>query len=168
VTSYHLKPGTSWAETYARCVSVAPEAFEPDRILNLIGGDWARVGRPGDHVTPVDGSPIQGPPRVDRATAEQAVRDARQAHDDWSKVDLDERRERVTRAVDEMSQHRDLLAMLPSRVAKFFAAQGDVRSLDLPVPLPRFQVRLHWHERDELNVAGKWLRTAVADALRGI
>jgi len=62
----------------------------------------------------------------------------------------------------------DLLAMLPSRVAKFFAAQGDVRSLDLPVPLPRFQVRLHWHERDELNVAGKWLRTAVADALRGI
>jgi len=91
---------------------VAPEAFEPDRILNLIGGDWARVGRPGDHVTPVDGSPIQGPPRVDRATAEQAVRDARQAHDDWSKVDLDERRERVTRAVDEMSQHRDLLAML--------------------------------------------------------
>ena len=40
MTSYHLKPGTSWAETYARCVSVAPEAFEPDRILNLIGGEW--------------------------------------------------------------------------------------------------------------------------------
>ncbi|MBS0418417.1 MAG: LysR family transcriptional regulator [Proteobacteria bacterium] len=62
----------------------------------------------------------------------------------------------------------DLLAMLPSRVAKFFAAHGDVRSLDLPVALPRFQVRLHWHERDDLNVAGKWLRAAVADALRGI
>ena len=112
MTSYHLKPGTSWAETYARCVSVAPEAFEPDRILNLIGDEWVRAGRPGDHVTPVDGSPIQGPPRVDRATAQRAVEDARTSHEAWSKVDLDERRERVTRAVDEMSQHRDLLAML--------------------------------------------------------
>ena len=46
MTSYQLKPGTSWAETYARCVTVAPEAFEPDRILNLIGDDWVRVGRP--------------------------------------------------------------------------------------------------------------------------
>ena len=84
MSSLQLKPGTSWSETYARCVSVAPEAFEPDRILNLIGGEWARVGRPGDHVTPVDGSPIQGPPRVDRATAEQAVRDARQARSTWT------------------------------------------------------------------------------------
>jgi acyl-CoA reductase-like NAD-dependent aldehyde dehydrogenase len=112
VTSYQLKPGTSWAETYARCVSVAPEAFEPDRILNLIGDEWVRAGRPGDHATPVDGSPIQGPPRVDRATAQGAVEEARRSHEAWSKVDLDERRERVTRAVDEMSQHRDLLAML--------------------------------------------------------
>ena len=31
-----LKAGTSWAETYAQCVSVAPEAFDPDRIRNLI------------------------------------------------------------------------------------------------------------------------------------
>jgi len=112
MTSLQLKPGTSWAETYARCVTVAPEAFEPDRILNLIGDEWVRVGRPGDHVTPVDGSPIQGPPRVDHATAVQAVVDARRSHDAWSDVDLDERRERVTRAVDEMSQHRDLLALL--------------------------------------------------------
>ena len=112
MTKLQLKPGTSWADTYDRCVAVAPEAFESDRILNLVGGDWARVGRPGDHVSPVDGSPIQGPPRVDHATAVQAVEDARQAHDDWAKVDLDERRDRVTRAVDEMAQHRDLLALL--------------------------------------------------------
>ena len=30
-----MKAGTSWAETYARCVSVAPEAFDPDRILGV-------------------------------------------------------------------------------------------------------------------------------------
>jgi acyl-CoA reductase-like NAD-dependent aldehyde dehydrogenase len=108
----HLKPGTSWAQTYARCESVAPEAFEPDRILNLVAGEWQRIGRPGDHVTPVDGSPIQGPPRVDHSTASAAVEDARRQHEAWATVDLDERRERVTKAVDDLTAHRDLLALL--------------------------------------------------------
>ena len=107
-----LKPGTSWAETYARCESVAPEAFDSDRILNLVGGDWQPVGRPGDHVTPVDGSPIHGPPKVGHPTAVAAVEDARRQHAAWGKVDLEERRDRVTRAVDELATHRDLLALL--------------------------------------------------------
>ena len=112
MTALRLKPGTSWSETYARCESAAPEAFESDRTLNLIGGEWRRVGRPGDHLTPVDGSPIQGPPRVDQATAAAAVEDARRQHDEWTKVDLDERKERVTQAVDALAAQRDLLAML--------------------------------------------------------
>jgi len=107
-----LKPGTSWWETYARCVSAAPEAFDSDRLLNLIGGEWRRVGRPGDHVNPVDGTPIPGPPRIDFAQASAAVEQAVQQHVAWGKVGLDERRERVTAAVDAMAQHRDLLAML--------------------------------------------------------
>ena len=68
--AYQLKAGTSWWETYARCVAVAPEAFDSDRLRNLTGGEWRRVGTPGDHVTPVDGSPIPGPPRV---TYDEAV-----------------------------------------------------------------------------------------------
>ncbi len=108
----HLKPGTSWAETYARCLSAAPEAFEADRILNLVGGEWQRIGRPGDHVTPVDGSPIQGPPRVDHGTAFSAVEEARRQHEAWGGVGLEERRERVTKAVDDLTANRDLLALL--------------------------------------------------------
>ena len=53
-----IKPGTSWPETYERCTQAAPEAFDEDRILNLIGGEWRRVGTPGDHVTPDDGTSI--------------------------------------------------------------------------------------------------------------
>ena len=34
-----LKPGTSWADAYGRARALAPEAFDADRILNLIGGD---------------------------------------------------------------------------------------------------------------------------------
>ena len=80
VTNLQLKPGCSWAETYARCVSVAPEAFESDRIRNLSHGKWQRVGVPGHHVTPVDLSPIQGPPRVERDIAASAVEHARDQH----------------------------------------------------------------------------------------
>ena len=107
-----VKPGTSWSETYARCVQAAPEAFDPDRLRNLTGGEWRRVGRPGDHVTPVDGTPIPGPPRVDYDEACQAVAAARAQHEAWAGVDLDERRARVTTAVDLMARHRDLLALL--------------------------------------------------------
>jgi acyl-CoA reductase-like NAD-dependent aldehyde dehydrogenase len=93
-------------------VSVAPEAFESDRIRNLLHGEWQRVGVPGHHVTPVDLSPIQGPPRVERDIAASAVEHARDQHAAWSKVGLAERRERVTAAIDSMVLHRDLLALL--------------------------------------------------------
>jgi acyl-CoA reductase-like NAD-dependent aldehyde dehydrogenase len=112
VANLQLKPGTSWWETYARCVSTAPEAFESDRLLNLFDGRWQRVGRPGFHVNPVDGTSIQGPPQVEQATAVAAVEAAVRQHEEWGKVELDERKERVSAAVDMMAAHRDLLALL--------------------------------------------------------
>ncbi len=107
-----LKPGTSWWETYTRCVSVAPEAFDSDRLRNLVGGEWRRIGIPGDAVTPVDGTPIPGPPRVNYEDAIAAVAHACDEHLEWAKVDLDERRVRVTTATDALTEHRDLLALL--------------------------------------------------------
>ncbi len=107
-----LKSGTSWWDTYARCVAAAPEAFDSDRLRNLTRGEWRRVGIPGDHVTSVDGSPIPGPPRVDVDEAVAAVEHASAEHAKWRRVDLDERRTRITQAVDAMTEHRDLLAML--------------------------------------------------------
>ena len=107
-----MKAGTSWAETYSRCVSVAPEAFDPDRIRNLIGGEWVRAGVPGEHRNPVDGMEIEGPPRINHDEAVEAVNGAVREHAEWVKVGLDERRERVSRAVAAMREHRDLLALL--------------------------------------------------------
>ncbi len=107
-----LKRGTSWWETYARCEQVAPEAFESDRLRNLIHGEWRRVGTPGDHVTPIDGTPIPGPPRIDFDAAVEAVTSACEEHRSWGAVDLDERRRMVTEAVDSLTAHRDLLALL--------------------------------------------------------
>ena len=107
-----LKSGTSWAETYRRCMQVAPEAFDPDRIRNLIGGEWVRAGVPGEHRNPVDGSEIEGPPRIDHAEAERAVDGAVKQHQAWAGVGLEDRKARVARAVAAMREHRDLLAQL--------------------------------------------------------
>ena len=92
--------------------AAAPEAFDADRILNLHGGDWQRSGVPGEHVTPVDGTPVQGPPRVTHDEAAAAVAHAHREHDAWTGVDLDERKARVQSAVDGLAEVRDTLALL--------------------------------------------------------
>src|SRR5689334_21588141 len=107
-----LKPGTSWADVYARARAAAPEAFDEDRILNLIGGEWKRIGTPGEHVTPVDGTPIQGPPRIDHDDAVTAVAQAAGEHKAWGEVDLDERKTRVLDAVEALTAERETLALL--------------------------------------------------------
>jgi acyl-CoA reductase-like NAD-dependent aldehyde dehydrogenase len=107
-----LKPGTTWAETYKRCVDAAPEAFGDDRVLNYWGGEWHLDGIVAPATSPLDGTVIAGPPFLDLPTAEQAVRASLAQHRDWSQVPLDERRQRVTAAVRAMQEHRETLAML--------------------------------------------------------
>ncbi|SDQ95621.1 aldehyde dehydrogenase family protein [Thermostaphylospora chromogena] len=107
-----LKPGTAWHDVYARCLDVAPEAFHDDRVLNHWGGLWRRDGRAVPDVSPVDGTAIAGPPRVDRATAGRAVRASVDAHRRWRHVPLAERKARVSAVLDALTAHRDLLALL--------------------------------------------------------
>ena len=71
----HVKKGTDWKSVYAQARSLAPEAFETDRLNNLIMGEWAAVGTPSTHVNPVDQMPIGGPPKIDHQTAIDAVVD---------------------------------------------------------------------------------------------
>lgn len=107
-----LKPGTEWATAWQRCRAVAPEAFRDDRVLNLWNGAWQLDGRPLRAATPVDGTPVPGPPRLDRATARHAVRASLDQHRAWRDLPLAERRARVGAALDALAEHRDLLALL--------------------------------------------------------
>ncbi|MEV0596110.1 aldehyde dehydrogenase family protein [Nonomuraea cavernae] len=107
-----LKPGTSFPDAYDRCCAAAPEAFHDDRVLNHWGGFWQRDGRPAPVFSPVDGTAITGPPRLDRAGAARAVAGAVDEHRQWRHVPLAERRARVSAAVESMAAHRDLLALL--------------------------------------------------------
>ncbi|MFI9728803.1 aldehyde dehydrogenase family protein [Streptomyces sp. NPDC052092] len=107
-----LKSGTAWADAWQRCLAVAPEAFRDDRVLNLWNATWQADGRSLPAVSPVDGGPVAGPPRLDRATARQAVRAALDQHRAWRHVPLPERRARVAATLDALAEHRDLLALL--------------------------------------------------------
>ncbi|MEQ8148248.1 aldehyde dehydrogenase family protein [Streptomyces sp. OP7] len=107
-----LKSGTAWSDAWQRCLTVAPEAFRDDRVLNLWNAAWQADGRALPAVSPVDGTPVAGPPRLDRATARQAVRAALDQHRAWRHVPLPERRARVAATLDALAEHRDLLALL--------------------------------------------------------
>ena len=52
----------------------------------------------------------------------------------------------------------DLLAILPSRVARLFMEQGALKMLELPVTVPSFEVRIHWHNRQQSSPVNMWLR----------
>ncbi len=106
------KPGTGWAEVYLRARRAAPEAFDTDRIANLIGGQWKFVGETRPHPLAIDGTLVPGPPRVTREIAIAAVHEAVQQDADWSKVPLDERQRRVQKAVALLREHREIIALL--------------------------------------------------------
>ena len=110
--SLALKPGTEWQTVYGRAQAVAPDAFGDDRLLNYWGGRWRLEGTPEAATSPLDGSEITGPPRLDAATAQFAVRESFYQHRTWSIAPLAERKARVSAAVDDLAAHRDLLALL--------------------------------------------------------
>ncbi|KUJ70831.1 dehydrogenase [Streptomyces albus subsp. albus] len=107
-----LKPGTAWADAWERCLRAAPEAFQGARVLNLWNGAWQADGRALPAVSPVDGSPIAGPPRLDAQAAHRAVRAALDQHRAWRRRALPDRRARVEAALDALAEHRELLALL--------------------------------------------------------
>ncbi|MET9558532.1 aldehyde dehydrogenase family protein [Streptomyces sp. NPDC006645] len=107
-----LKAGTSWAATYERCVQVAPEAFGPDHVRNRWADAWQHDGEAAPALSPVDGTPIPGPPLLSGAEAAEAVRAAHQLHQQWRRTPLRERQARVSAALDALESHRELLARL--------------------------------------------------------
>ncbi|MEI6081722.1 MAG: aldehyde dehydrogenase family protein [Verrucomicrobiota bacterium] len=108
----HVKKGTDWKSVYAQARSLAPEAFEADRINNLIMGEWASVGTASTHVNPVDQMPIEGPPKIDHQTALDAVTAAALQHKSWGLVNLDERKARVNSGLQGLREARDTIALL--------------------------------------------------------
>jgi acyl-CoA reductase-like NAD-dependent aldehyde dehydrogenase len=108
-----IKPEAEWDVLLARVRAAVPEAFgADDHVLNLIDGEWAEPGHPKPFLSPVDGTFLGRFPMVGVPTAERAVRAAAGEFRAWSRIDLDERRRRVSECLDQLDTHRELLAYL--------------------------------------------------------
>lgn len=107
-----LKPGTSWQDAWQRSLAAAPEAFRDDQALNLWAAAWHPDGDPLPATSPVDGTPVAGPPRLDADAALHAVRASLDQHRAWRHVPLTERKARISAALDALTEHRELLALL--------------------------------------------------------
>ena len=108
-----VKPDAEWDVLLAAVRAAAPEAFGPDgEPLNLIGGGWRAPGNRKPVLSPVDGRLLGHLPMIDERTAHEAVTAAAAEAAAWSRLDLDERRQRVSATLDELRGHRDLLAYL--------------------------------------------------------
>jgi acyl-CoA reductase-like NAD-dependent aldehyde dehydrogenase len=110
--SLRLAPGTAWVDTLGRAIEAAPGAFSDNRLHNLVEGEWRDTGTPSPLRTPVDGTLLGYLPRLDAEAAKLAVLASAAEHRTWAATPLAERRERVVGALDELTERRDLLAML--------------------------------------------------------
>lgn len=107
-----LKQGTDFNSVFTRARQAAPEAFDQQSIRNFIGGEWVVLGNQISHLTPVDQSNIVGPSMLNLKQTQDAVHMAAKMHAAWGKVSLDERKSRVTKAVQLLRENRDTIAQL--------------------------------------------------------
>ena len=84
----------------------------PATLRNLIEGGWRSIGSPTPVRTPVDNTVLVNLPRLGAEPARAAVRFAAAEHRDWTVTPLPERKARVSAALDALTAHRDLLALL--------------------------------------------------------
>lgn len=56
----------------------------------------------------------------------------------------------------------ELLAIVPYRYGAAMVDSEDIRLLPVPVELPSFEVKQHWHERYHADASSRWLRQTIA------
>ncbi|MDX3894140.1 LysR family transcriptional regulator [Pusillimonas sp.] len=57
----------------------------------------------------------------------------------------------------------DLLAIVPSRLARTLALGGRILPLELPFPSLSYEVRQYWHERYHHDAGNSWMRKLIFD-----
>ena len=102
-----------WDNLMRRLNAAAPEAFTSDqRALNLMEGEWKDPGFGRHYTSSVDGRSLGRIPMIDLETALRAVRLAKSEAEQWSKVSLDQRKQRVTDCLAGLRKERELIALL--------------------------------------------------------
>lgn len=69
--------------------------------------------------------------------------------------------------VPDLLEHSDLVATLPRRLAKAFAARHRLVLLDAPLELRNIAICMAWHPSNERDPGSVWLRNLVRSVARG-
>jgi DNA-binding transcriptional LysR family regulator len=83
-----------------------------------------------------------------------------------------ERQRKITMEVPHFSTaifaagQSDLLASVPSRIAKHLSGASGVRIFKFPFPAPELSYSLHWHSRHTGDPAHTWLRQLILDTAK--
>jgi len=111
--SLRISPAAKWPTVLARLRALVPDAFDAEgRALNLVQGHWGDVGKGRAITSPLDGTSLGFLPMLDHEAAVRAVEASAREGVSWGKVELDERRRRVSACLDELEKHRELFALL--------------------------------------------------------
>lgn len=102
-----------WETLLTSMKSLVPEAFDQEgNVLNLIKGSWQEAGNKKLFNSCVDGTILGHYPMLGAEICKEGVAFCAKEFKDWSKVDLDTRKEKVTLALDDLEKHKELIAYL--------------------------------------------------------
>ena len=68
--------------------------------------------------------------------------------------------------VPEIVRSTDLIATLPSYVIRHLPTRDGLKLLELPIDVPRFEIKQFWHQRSHTDPANRWLRGVFADLFK--
>ena len=108
-----ILPQAEWNTLLTKVKSVTPEIFDNEgKVLNLIAGEWKNPGRSKPYYTSIDGTELGKLPMLSLAEGFQAVKAAEAEFNEWRKVSLDNRKDKIKTALDLIKQNHELLAYL--------------------------------------------------------
>ena len=108
-----ILPEAEWSVLLNKVKSVTPEIFDNEgRILNLIAGEWKNPGRGKHYFSSIDGTELGKLPMLSLHEGYQAVKAAAGEFNDWQKVSLDNRKDKVKTCLDLIKQNHELIAYL--------------------------------------------------------
>ena len=61
----------------------------------------------------------------------------------------------------------DLIATIPLRAAESFSYLAKIKLFKVPIELPSYDIKQHWHERFHRDPANQWMRNTLAELFLG-
>ena len=65
--------------------------------------------------------------------------------------------------VPDIVQSTDLIATIPSSVVHHSAPRPQLKMVQLPIEVPRFEIKQFWHQRSHNDPANRWLRSLILE-----